>query len=99
MNILFADPAIVTVFSDLDGLDLSEFTQYFFSRIPNCFDKSYKCSSDDILRSYDKTIGLFHSTINIMGNECELFDTGGQRCERKKWISIVSVTQQHYKPQ
>jgi len=74
MNVLVADPVIVTVFSDLDGLDLSEFAEYFFSRMTNYFDKSYECSNDDILRSYIKTVGLSHSTINIC--------TGGQRKEK-----------------
>ena len=69
---------------------LMDSTSYFLNpanlnRILNTQD--YKPTLQDVLRSRQKTSGIFDTHIQ-MGSDMKLhfFDVGGQRSERKKWI-------------
>ncbi|CCK71030.1 guanine nucleotide-binding protein subunit alpha KNAG_0F03680 [Huiozyma naganishii CBS 8797] len=47
----------------------------------------YKPTQQDVLRSRQKTSGIFDTHINMGSNlKLHFFDVGGQRSERKKWI-------------
>lgn len=49
--------------------------------------KGYKPTLQDVLRSRQKTSGIFDTHINMGSNlKLHFFDVGGQRSERKKWI-------------
>ncbi len=43
-------------------------------------------TNDDILRSRVRTTGIVENEFEISGNHFRMFDVGGQRNERKKWI-------------
>jgi len=46
----------------------------------------YIPSEQDVLRSRVRTTGIVENSFNIDGNQFRMFDVGGQRNERKKWI-------------
>lgn len=43
-------------------------------------------TEQDLLRCRVKTIGITETSFNINGMKYRMFDVGGQRSERKKWI-------------
>ncbi|KAK5781607.1 hypothetical protein RI543_000789 [Arxiozyma heterogenica] len=78
----------------INGPDSSQF--YLMDSAPYFMEKSnllritsdkYIPSLQDILRSRQKTSGIFDTHVNMGSNlKLHFFDVGGQRSERKKWI-------------
>ena len=46
----------------------------------------YIPTEQDVLRSRVPTTGIVENAFDIDGNQFKMFDVGGQRSERKKWI-------------
>ena len=46
----------------------------------------YMCSDTDILAAYVRTSGIVDASFTLNGDRFTVFDVGGQRNERKKWI-------------
>jgi len=46
----------------------------------------YLPTEQDIFRTRIRTTGIVENTFEIDGNQFKMFDVGGQRNERKKWI-------------
>jgi len=59
---------------------------YFFGRLEDIIKPGYIPNFDDVLRVRVKTTGLVETEFQLMENKFKLFDVGGQRSERKKWI-------------
>lgn len=59
---------------------------YFFERATDYADEDYICTDEDILKGRIKTTGITETNFNINGIKFKIFDAGGQRSERKKWI-------------
>lgn len=78
----------------LKGSSSSQFyimdsAQYFMapSNLKRIVSADYKPSLQDVLRSRQKTSGIFDTHISMGSNlKLHFFDVGGQRSERKKWI-------------
>lgn len=51
----------------------------------------YMPTDQDILRSRVKTTGITETTFKVGELTYKLFDVGGQRSERKKWIHCFEV--------
>jgi hypothetical protein len=52
-------------------------------------DTNYMPTSDDILHSRVRTTGIYRYTFDVPDcGSCQIFDVGGERSERKKWIHI-----------
>jgi len=47
---------------------------------------NYLPTQQDVLRSRVRTTGIVENEFEIDGNKFKMFDVGGQRNERKKWI-------------
>ena len=46
-------------------------------------------TSDDVLHSRVRTTGIYKYTFDVPDHgSCQVFDVGGERSERKKWITI-----------
>lgn len=66
---------------------LMDSAKYFMDNIDRITEKDYVPTLQDILRSRQKTTGIFDTHISLGSNSnLHLFDVGGQRSERKKWI-------------
>jgi len=48
--------------------------------------KDFLPSNDDILRARVRTTGIVENKFEVENNHFQIFDVGGQRNERKKWI-------------
>ena len=58
----------------------------FFANIPRIARPDYIPNEDDVLRARSKTTGISETRFNMGQLSIHLFDVGGQRSERKKWI-------------
>ncbi|CCX07719.1 guanine nucleotide binding protein, alpha subunit [Pyronema domesticum] len=59
---------------------------YFFDNLDRLFSQGYLPSDQDILRSRLKTTGITETIFDLGTLTYRMFDVGGQRSERKKWI-------------
>jgi len=65
---------------------LTDSAAYYFNIIHEIGKKGYIPTPDHILRCRARTTGVVEKTFEIKGNTFAIFDVGGQRNERKKWI-------------
>ncbi|QHS72802.1 guanine nucleotide-binding protein subunit alpha [Saccharomyces paradoxus] len=66
---------------------LMDSTPYFMENFTRITSPNYRPTQQDILRSRQMTSGIFDTVID-MGSDIKMhiYDVGGQRSERKKWI-------------
>jgi len=65
---------------------LHDNVHYFFKDIERLFKPSYMPTDQDILHSRLKTTGISETIFQVDKLKYKMFDVGGQRSERKKWI-------------
>jgi len=65
---------------------LIDSASYFLSKVPEYFQESFVPSLQDVLRTRLTTTGIVMTSFILEGKEFKMFDVGGQRGERKKWI-------------
>ncbi|KAI5969058.1 GPA2 [Candida margitis] len=66
---------------------LIDSTEYFMTNLKRIAQPDYIPSTTDVLRTRKKTSGIFDFTFDMGNNfHIHMFDVGGQRSERKKWI-------------
>jgi len=83
---LWSDPSMKLVWEKRHKFQINESTQYFMSKLQEISKPEYIPSYDDMLRARVTTTGIIESHFTIEGNMFHMFDVGGQRNERKKWI-------------
>ncbi|WBW73575.1 heterotrimeric G protein alpha-2 subunit Gpa2 [Schizosaccharomyces osmophilus] len=59
---------------------------YFFQRANDICSPDYVPSIDDILHSRNSTMGISEISFSLNHLQIRMFDVGGQRTERRKWI-------------
>jgi GTPase SAR1 family protein len=90
---LWADRGIQRTYDQRSKYQLPDSACYFFEHLDRISTEGYIPSEQDVLRSRIRTTGITESSFAIEGNKFKLFDVGGQRNERKKWIHCFeSVT-------
>ncbi|KAI8577463.1 hypothetical protein K450DRAFT_251784 [Umbelopsis ramanniana AG] len=93
---LWSDPAI-TQLLDHNGSDfyLMDSAPYFFSEVRRIGKQDYMPTVHDVLRARQKTTGIMETRFTMGQLNIHMFDVGGQRSERKKWIhcfeSVTSI--------
>lgn len=85
--VLCKDPVIdKLILEHRNDFYLMDSAKYFFESVERLCDPDYIPSVTDALRTRKQTSGIFE-TVFYMGNlRIHMFDVGGQRSERKKWI-------------
>ena len=83
---LWQDSGIISVFNRSSEYQLNDSAKYFFDAIDRISDPEYIPTDQDVLRSRVKTTGIIESKFIIGDITYRMFDVGGQRSERKKWI-------------
>ncbi|GAA5991039.1 hypothetical protein JCM10908_006513 [Rhodotorula pacifica] len=58
----------------------------FFENLDRLFRPTYTPSDQDILRCRQKTTGISETAFQQRGMQYRIFDVGGQRSERRKWV-------------
>jgi len=83
---LWADEGIQATYAARTQFQLTDSAKYFFDKIKEIAKEGYMPSQQDVLRSRVRTTGIVESAFEIDGNKFKMFDVGGQRNERKKWM-------------
>jgi len=83
---LWNDPGIQAVWDRRADFQIIESVRYYFNKIDQIKMPDYLPDKDDILYSRVRTSGIVTERYNIDGTIFEMYDVGGQRNERKKWI-------------
>lgn len=83
---LWSDPTILKVWERRSEYQIIDSVQYYFNRIDVIKMDDYLPDKDDILHARVRTSGIVTEYYTIEGTMFEMYDVGGQRNERKKWI-------------
>eukprot|EP00457_Paulinella_chromatophora_P006161 gb/GEZN01006179.1/.p1 GENE.gb/GEZN01006179.1/~~gb/GEZN01006179.1/.p1 ORF type:complete len:356 (+),score=71.23 gb/GEZN01006179.1/:87-1154(+) len=83
---LWEDPGIVETFKHSAEFQITDSCEYFMERILAYGDDSFAPTFQDMFRTRVRTTGIVESRFKLEGNSFAVFDVGGQRNERKKWI-------------
>ncbi|KAF3931982.1 hypothetical protein ABW20_dc0102691 [Dactylellina cionopaga] len=83
---LWEDKGVRQCFDRSREYQLNDSAGYYFDSIDRIAGPDYVPSDQDVLRSRVKTLGITETTFVIGDLTYRMFDVGGQRSERKKWI-------------
>lgn len=83
---LWRDPGVKEAVRRSREFQLNDSAVYYFTAIDRMAQPGYLPTDQDILRSRVKTTGITETTFKVGELTYKLFDVGGQRSERKKWI-------------
>jgi len=87
IKIIWKDTGIQLAHENRSLFQFPDSAPYFFGRINDIASDSYSPSNQDILRSRVRTTGIVETNFEVEGGQkFNMFDVGGQRNERKKWI-------------
>ncbi|KAJ7359613.1 guanine nucleotide binding protein, alpha subunit [Mycena albidolilacea] len=93
---LMQDPIIPKIMDEhASEFYLMDSAAYFFAEVLRIGAPDYIPTETDVLRARAKTTGISETRFNLGGLAIHMFDVGGQRSERKKWIhcfeSVTSI--------
>ncbi|KAH6906989.1 heterotrimeric G-protein alpha subunit, GPA3-like protein [Coprinopsis sp. MPI-PUGE-AT-0042] len=96
INQLWKDPIIRKIMDENSSqFYLMDSAGYFFSEILRIGQPGYLPNETDVLRARQKSVGISETRFTIGQLSIHMFDVGGQRSERKKWIhcfeSVTSI--------
>ncbi|KAF9275899.1 guanine nucleotide-binding protein subunit alpha [Mortierella alpina] len=83
---LWVDPNVQEAFQRSREYQLNDSAKYYFDSIDRIAKPNYVPTDQDVLRSRVKTTGITETRFVIGDLTYMMFDVGGQRSERKKWI-------------
>jgi len=88
IEILWRENAIQDIWENRAKLkiDFADSTAYFFDQVKRIANREYVPSDQDILLVRHRTTGVIEQKFGIRGTSFHIFDVGGQKSERKKWI-------------
>mmetsp|Transcript_19064 Transcript_19064/g.31058 ORF Transcript_19064/g.31058 Transcript_19064/m.31058 type:complete len:373 (-) Transcript_19064:34-1152(-) len=88
MKIIWADKNIRHTLKFRGRFSLADSAEYFFGRLDQTWKPDYIPSLQDVFRSRVRTTGILEHTYVHKKYQFRLFDVGGQRNEREKWIHL-----------
>jgi len=86
IKMLWEDAGIKQCFSRSSEFQLNDSASYYFDAIDRLSQVDYVPTEQDVLRSRVRTTGIVETQFTYGGLRFRMFDVGGQRNERKKWI-------------
>jgi len=92
-NSLWADKGVQLSILKGNQYALHDNLSYFFSEVDRLFSKDYLPTDQDILRTRLRTTGITETIFELGNLTYRMFDVGGQRSERKKWIHVFDNVQ------
>jgi len=86
LEAVWTNATIKEIFERRSEYQLNDSAQYYFDQLPTICAPDYVPSEQDVLRSRVRTTGIVQSDFVIKSMSFSMFDVGGQRNERRKWI-------------
>ena len=86
IKVLWKDPGVLLTWKRRSEFQIVESVKYYFNEIDRIMEKDYVASQQDMLLARVRTSGIVTEKYVIDNKNFEMYDVGGQRNERKKWI-------------
>lgn len=86
IKLLWGSKAIQAIYKLGHTYQLPDSTEYYMSKLDELTKMNYLPSNEDMLRARVRTSGIVEEKYIIDGVKFSMYDVGGQRNERKKWI-------------
>lgn len=86
MKRLWADQGVQHCFHRSREYQLNDSAAYYLNALDRISQPNYVPTQQDVLRTRVKTTGIIETHFTFKGLHFKMFDVGGQRSERKKWI-------------
>lgn len=86
LSMMWKDSGVQATWLQRGDIQVQDALEYYMGRIEHISQEGYRPSDDDILRSRVRTSGIVEEEFNMDKVQLVMFDVGGQRNERKKWI-------------
>jgi GTPase SAR1 family protein len=83
---LWTDPGVLMTWKRRSEFQIIESVKYYFNEIDRIMLDDYVATQQDMLLARVRTSGIVTEKYVIDGLDFEMYDVGGQRNERKKWI-------------
>jgi GTPase SAR1 family protein len=83
---LYSDEGILKSYDRRSEFNLLDSADYFVKNLPRLCSDNYIPTTDDILHSRSKTVGIVEQKFTSDKQQILMVDVGGQRNERRKWI-------------
>jgi len=89
-EILWKDAGVIQTFERSNEYQLIDCAKYFLDRVSHIKRPDYTPNEQDILRCRVLTSGIFETKFQVEKVNFHMFDVGGQRDERRKWIQCFN---------
>lgn len=86
----WTDKGVVACFERSSEYQLIDCAKYFLDKVEDVRKPDYNPSEQDILRCRVMTTGIFETKFEVDKVRFHMFDVGGQRDERRKWIQCFN---------
>eukprot|EP01083_Nonionella_stella_P073436 198552_1 len=86
IEMLWDEQAIRHIFDERAQFAITDSTEFFFNEIRRISKKGYVPTYEDVILCRHRSIGITDKLFMIMGTQMRIFDVGGQKAERRKWI-------------
>uniref|UniRef100_A0AC35U3M4 Guanine nucleotide-binding protein G(Q) subunit alpha n=1 Tax=Rhabditophanes sp. KR3021 TaxID=114890 RepID=A0AC35U3M4_9BILA len=83
---LWANPSIKKTYLQRNNFQLIDSAEYFFDNLDRIVAEDYIPTIDDVVRTRIPTTGVVQVNFRLKNIDFKIYDVGGQRSERKKWI-------------
>ncbi|XP_064641600.1 guanine nucleotide-binding protein G(s) subunit alpha isoform X2 [Lineus longissimus] len=87
---LWKDTGVISCFERANEYQLIDCAKYFLDKVSEIRKPDYTPSEQDILRCRVLTSGIFETKFTVDKVNFHMFDVGGQRDERRKWIQCFN---------
>jgi len=83
---LWNDPGVQKTWNLRARFQIQDSAEHFFNDIRRITEPNFTPTDEDVLLARIRTTGIVDQEFSIKGNRFQVYDVGGQRNERKKWI-------------
>jgi len=83
---LWRDSGVQECYRRANEYQLNDSASYYFDSIERISKPDFVPTQQDVLRSRVRTVGIIETTFRYKDLIYRMFDVGGQRSERRKWI-------------
>ncbi|XP_070561379.1 guanine nucleotide-binding protein G(s) subunit alpha-like [Ptychodera flava] len=89
---LWQDKGVRQTYERSNEYQLIDSAKYFLDKTEEVSKDDYLPTDQDVLRCRTMTTGIFETKFEVKGVNFHMFDVGGQRDQRMKWIQLFNDT-------
>jgi hypothetical protein len=91
LKFLWSDAGVRQCVSKAYEYQLNDSAKYFFDNMDRILSSNFTPNVDDVLRARVRTTGIIETNFRVGDVTYRMFDVGGQRSERRKWIQVINT--------